>query len=308
MKIIFLLVSILFLLLEQKLFAQKNDSIIVSNAVLHYYIQGEGEPILFLSGGPGDSHDGLSPISEHLSKDYQCILFDQRGTGESHTSPMDSTTINLAQAISDINLLLQRLKIKPTTIIGHSWGAMLAISYAIKHPGSVMKLILIGPGPLELSDFHITGDNIYARYSKAEQAFINLAIDSVYNNIASEELQREFNKTYIRYLFYNAWTYDSLSEKIMKRMSNPRFYNDKMFGLMMQDLVRINYNAKPDIPKLWMPILVICGRQDPVGIFQTFTIKELNNKAKIAWINKSGHFPWVENPKAFYSQLLNFLK
>lgn len=294
--------------LGENSFAQKSDSIVVSNAVLHYYIYGKGKPILFLSGGPGDSHDDLSRISEHLSKNYRCILFDQRGTGKSHSSPMDSTTINLNQAIKDIDLLQQRLKIKRITILGHSWGAMLAISYAIKHPTSVAKLVLIGPGPLELSDYRIVEDNLYARYSKAEQAFMNLAIDSVFNNTASKELQREFNKTYIRFLFYDAWLYDSLSEKIIHRISNPRFHNNKMQALMMQNLVRINYNVKPEIPKLGMPILVICGRQDPIGLFQAFTIKELNNKAKIAWINKCGHFPWIENPKPFYSQLLKFLK
>lgn len=308
MKKVILIITIFFLFNEQNLLAQRNDSIIVSNAVLHYYIYGEGEPILFLSGGPGHSHDGLSPISEHLSKYYRCILLDQRGTGKSHTSPMDSSTINLDQAMNDINLLIHTLKIKRITIIGHSWGAMLAISYAIKYPDSIAKLVLIDPGPLELSDYDIMEDNLYSRYSKAEQAFMNLAKDSVFNNTASEELQREFNKTYIRYLFYNAWTYDSLSEKIMKRISNPIFYNDKMFILMMQDLVRINYNLKPEISKLKMPILVICGREDPVGLFPTFTIKELNKKAKIAWIEKSGHFPWVENPKSFYSQLLKYLK
>jgi proline iminopeptidase len=113
------------------LIAQKSDSIIVSNAVLHYTIQGEGQPILLLSGGPGISSDQLSDISERLSRNYQCILFDQRGTGKSHTSPMDSTTINLNQAMTDINSLLQRQNIKRVTIIGHSWGAVLAMSYAI---------------------------------------------------------------------------------------------------------------------------------------------------------------------------------
>jgi pimeloyl-ACP methyl ester carboxylesterase len=57
-----------------------------------------------------------------------------------------------------------------------------------------------------------------------------------------------------------------------------------------------------------MPVLVICGREDPVGLFSTFAIKDLNKKAKIAWVEKSGHFPWVEQPETFYLELLNFLK
>lgn len=107
---------------------QKPDSIILSNAVLHYSIQGHGQHILLLSGGPGNSADQLSVLSHNLSKTNQCILFEQRGTGRSHTHPMDSTTINLNQAIEDITVVLHHLGIRQVSILGHSWGAMLALN------------------------------------------------------------------------------------------------------------------------------------------------------------------------------------
>lgn len=307
MKKIILIINIFLLFFGQNLLAQNNDSIIVSNAVLHYYIYGEGQPILLLSGGPGDPSKELSDICKHLNKYYQCILFDQRGTGESHTSPMDSTTINLNQAMSDINTLLQTLGIKSITILGHSWGAMLATSYAIKYPGSVNKLILIGPGPLELSDYNILEDNIFSRASKAEKIFMKQTEDSIYNQTTSKELLRKYYKLNARLLFFDVSKFDSVFEVRQKQKRLPKI-NDRMEGLMMQDLVRINYNLKPEIAKLEIPIFIICGRQDPVGLFQTFTIKELNKNAKIVWIDKCGHFPWIENPKPFYSQLLNCLK
>src|SRR5512140_870479 len=103
--------------------AQGTDSIITPNAVLYYSVQGQGEPILLLSGGPGIAAAQLSAVAQRLSTTYRCILFDQRGTGRSHTSPLDSTTINLDQAMQDITLLLQQLGISKVTILGHSWGA-----------------------------------------------------------------------------------------------------------------------------------------------------------------------------------------
>jgi len=124
--------------------AQGPDSIIVSNAVLHYSVQGQGQPILLLSGGPGNSADQLSALAQRLATANRCILFEQRGTGSSLTIPLDSTTINLDQAMQDVTLLLSQLGIGKVTILGHSWGAMLAMSYAIKHPDAVAKLILIG--------------------------------------------------------------------------------------------------------------------------------------------------------------------
>jgi proline-specific peptidase len=302
MKNTFCLVFILFY--HFVLIAQKNDSIAVSNAVLHYSVQGEGQPILLLSGGPGISSGQLSSLSERLSKNYKCILFDQRGTAKSHTNPMDSTTINLDQSMKDINLLLERLNFKKTTIIGHSWGAMLAISYAIKYPDHVARLVLIGPGPLELSDYNILEDNLISRVNKEEKIFVKQADDSIANHTASKELLKAYRTISFRCFLFDPLTVDSLSEIITRNVSR----NDSMNKLMIRDLRRINYNVKPGIPKLNMPILTICGRQDPVGIFPTFTIEELNKKAKIVWIDKSGHFPWVERPDSFYPELLDFIK
>jgi proline-specific peptidase len=292
----------LILLYHWVLIAQSHDSIIVSNAVLHYWIQGKGQPVLLLSGGPGIASAQLSGLSESLSKNYKCVLFDQRGTGNSHTSPMDSSTINLNQALEDINLLLERINIKKVSIIGHSWGAMLAMSYAAKYPDRITKLVLIGPGPLEWAGYELLQDNIMSRASKAEKMVMSQIQDSIANRSASRESMRTLNRTFLRLLFFDALKVDSLGPLINAGSNNA------MQQLMLRDLNRINYNLKPHISKMQIPILVVCGRQDPVGLFSTFTIKDLNKTAKIVWVEKSGHFPWVERPESFYSDLLAFLQ
>src|SRR6185369_17614707 len=116
MKKLILLILILHAL--HNLQGQVSDSIQLSNASLYYEIKGEGLPILLLSGGPGLSSNQLSTLRDSLSQKYKCILFDQRGTGRSHTSPLDSTTINLKQSVQDISSLLKKLKIDRATIVG----------------------------------------------------------------------------------------------------------------------------------------------------------------------------------------------
>jgi proline iminopeptidase len=282
--------------------AQEYDSIIVTNAVLHYSVQGQGQPILLLSGGPGNSADQLSTLAQRLSTTNRCILFEQRGTGRSHTKPLDSTTINLDQAMRDITLLLRQLGIGKITILGHSWGAMLGISYAIKHPDAVAKLVLIGPGPLDMSGYDLLADNIVSRASKQEKLFMKEVEDSMAHRTASKELLKAYNKTIFRFFFFDPLKVDSLW-KMIKCTAN-----DTTFELIMQDLARIKYDISAGISQLDIPLLVVCGRQDPVGVFPTFEIKELNKKAKICWIEKSGHFPWAEKPEPFYSEVLSFLK
>ncbi len=282
--------------------AEGPDSIVVSNAVLYYSVQGQGQPVLLLSGGPGNSADQLSDIVKHLSPTCQCILFEQRATGKSHTSPMDSTTINLNQAMQDISLLLGQLGIPKVTILGHSWGAMLALSYAIKNPDAVSKLILIGPGPLGMSGFSLLEDNIMSRASKPEKLFMKDVEDSIAHQAASKELLKAYSKTMFRFFFFDPLTVDSMWT-IVKCTTN-----DMVLELMQQDLARIQYDLRSGISHVEIPILVVCGREDPVGVFPTFEIQELNKQAKISWIEKSGHFPWAEQPEPFYSEVSSFLK
>jgi proline iminopeptidase len=215
---------------------------------------------------------------------------------------MDSSTINLNQAIKDITLLLERQNIKKITIIGHSWGAMLAMSYASKYPNQIAKLVLIGPGPLEWSGYELLQDNIMSRASKAEKTMMMQIQDSIANRTASMESMRTLNRTFSRLLFFDALKVDSLGPLISAGSNNV------MQQLMLVDLNRISYNLKPAISEMQMPVLVICGREDPVGLFSTFAIKDLNKNVKIFWVEKSGHFPWVEQPQSFYSTLLAFLQ
>ena len=282
--------------------AQVSDSIQLSNASLYYEIKGEGSPVLLLSGGPGVSSRQLVGLRDAISQKYKSILFDQRGTGQSHTLPLDSTTINLKQSVQDIATLLKALNIPRVAIVGHSWGAMLALSFAIQHPSQIDKLVLIGSGPLAFSDYEIQADNVYARASRVEKEYMDRLEDSM--KIApSRTLGMARAKQFLRFITYDATRTDSLFEEIRKGGSSP-----VMSMLIFRDLQKTNYNVKDKIGSLRFPTLVICGRQDPVGIFPSIYLKELNNKFSLVWIEKSGHFPWLEQPGAFYLELFKFLK
>lgn len=99
-----------------------------------------GKPILFLHGGPGvgfqDKHKRFFD-----PKVWNVILFDQRGSGRS--KPFASIKNNSTQdLIKDITKLLEFLEIEKTVLFGTSWGATLALVYAISHPEKVLGLII----------------------------------------------------------------------------------------------------------------------------------------------------------------------
>jgi proline iminopeptidase len=125
---------------------QQLDFISHVNGKLYYHQYGKGEVIILLSGGPGSSYRQVELIATGLSDAYRVILPEQRGTGKSIPVPHDSTTINFAAAREDIGLLLSGLGLQKAIIIGHSWGARLALSFACRYPDKVKELVLVSPG------------------------------------------------------------------------------------------------------------------------------------------------------------------
>lgn len=102
----------------------------------------KGIPVLVLHGGPGG---GCSPAMRRYFDPtiYRVVLFDQRGCGRSrpHASVTNNTTWHL---VRDIELIRETLGIDRFIVFGGSWGATLALIYAISHPECVRHLVLRG--------------------------------------------------------------------------------------------------------------------------------------------------------------------
>lgn len=101
-----------------------------------------GRPALFLHGGPGV---GILPgYRRFFDPDhYRIVLPDQRGAGRStpHAEIRENTTWDLIQDLEDLR---RHLKIETWVVMGGSWGSLLALCYAIRHPTSVAGLIVRG--------------------------------------------------------------------------------------------------------------------------------------------------------------------
>lgn len=101
-----------------------------------------GEPILFVHGGPGG---GCSPEHRRFfnPEHYKIILFDQRGCGRStpHGRLENNTTEHL---IADIEQIRTHLGLDKWALFGGSWGSTLSIAYAQAHPERVNALFLRG--------------------------------------------------------------------------------------------------------------------------------------------------------------------
>lgn len=117
----------------------------LEDARIFYEVVGSGgEPIVVLHGGPGLDHGYLQPGLDVLANRHEVIYFDQRGTGRS-SAELDPGVINLDRFVDDVEQLRIALGHERITVLGHSFGALLALEYAFRHEESTRAVILMNP-------------------------------------------------------------------------------------------------------------------------------------------------------------------
>ena len=79
----------------------------------------------------------MQAFADELSKNYQCIMLEQRGTGRSKLSKYDPSTINLSAYMEDIEALRKHLGADKLILTGNSWGMMLALAHGGSYPNNV---------------------------------------------------------------------------------------------------------------------------------------------------------------------------
>jgi proline iminopeptidase len=102
---------------------------------------GEGYPLLVLHGGPGLDHHEFADYLDPLCDRYRLVLVDQRAQGRSE--PADPATWTLRQMAADVVALARALELPRYAVLGHSFGAFVALQWALEFPGE--------PGPAIIS-------------------------------------------------------------------------------------------------------------------------------------------------------------
>lgn len=112
---------------------------------------GQGPPVIVLHGGPDFDHGYLLPDLDRLADTFRLIYYDQRGRGQS-AERVRPEEVTLASDLADIDRVRQHFRLDAPAVLGHSWGAVLALEYALRHPRRVSRLILMNPAPASASD------------------------------------------------------------------------------------------------------------------------------------------------------------
>jgi proline iminopeptidase len=109
---------------------------------LMYETQGEGDEVVIVAhGGAGLPHEYFHPMLSNLSKYVKLVYFDRRADMHSRQDPDRIASVN--EMADDIDALRETLGLNRVTLLGHSFGATIALNYALRYPANVKRLLLI---------------------------------------------------------------------------------------------------------------------------------------------------------------------
>jgi proline iminopeptidase len=279
----------------------------VNGAKLWYETEGQGEPLVLVAGGPGDSHSEFHPFFSRLADRFQVIYFDPLGVGKSDRAK-STKEYTFARQIEDLEGLRKVLGLSQMNLLGHSFGGMVAQAYALKYPQSVKRLILA-------DTFHS------GKMWQANNDSVNYEIRNQYPELW-EDLQRVRKKGFRSssaeqldiyrkippglFYFHDA----SKAKLVPEDPGNDQLYytiagDDADFSIG-GDIAGLDF--RPNLRKLKMPILVLAGRFDRVSLPRyAVEYKKFAPQARFMMMEESGHFPFIEEPEATLAVLREFL-
>ena len=269
---------------------------------LFYRIAGPttGEYVLVLSGGPGEDIDSMQGIADELGKKYRCVMWEQRGTGRSKLPQYDSSTINLNAYMDDIEALRRELHTEKFIVVGNSWGMILGLAYAGTHTDAVRAVVTIGSGPITFEYLGVFSDNQFTRLGACE-----LELRDFWKDPAREAANPDraaFERLRIAAV---AYFYDRKKALQMASELKPEDYNFRVPPAFLK--AEGKYDIRPKLKNIVAPVLLLQGRQDLAGEANICETHSLIKNSTLAFIDKCGHMPWLEQPEQTWKIVDNFL-
>jgi proline iminopeptidase len=252
-------------------------------------------PLMVLNGGPGAAHDYMlvSTVWDSLARRRPVVFYDQRGVGRS-PALTKAQTCTLADQIDDLEALRAQLGYARMDVLGHSWGGMLAMAYAARHPERIAHLILCDSGAPRFEDTKFLFADVFPEVN-----------EHIQGNAFAEQL-RDTSAEHVNFHLYQSMlAVDTTRRAALRELALPPFV------VAVNEAILADYrrfDLGPELPKFRFPALVITGRFDAnVAPSVAWKIHQAIPGSEFAVFERSGHLPFYEEPEAFVARVERFL-
>lgn len=264
----------------------------VNGTVLHYEVLGDGPTCLVTHGWLGADHTYLRPGLDGLARHLRLVFYDHRCNGRSGGATPDTLTVE--QLADDADALAAHLGAGPVLVLGHHQGASVAQELALRHPGRVAGLILVGGTPGELGRTESLADSLVAPPTPPEVEVLQRVPPGT-----DEELAATM-RALAPFFFHR-----------VGRAGEEAPFERTTFNAeaAVQAMVALGWWSCVDrLADMEVPALVLVGRHDVfLGPHHSERISRHLAGSRLVVLEDGGHLPWVEEPDACVDAVRDWL-
>ncbi|MEM1309294.1 MAG: alpha/beta hydrolase [Cyanobacteria bacterium P01_H01_bin.153] len=231
----------------------------VNGAKLFFDVDGEGltpsgttmqkkPTVVMVHGGPGADHSVSKPYFSQLTDVAQVVYYDHRGNGRSDIS--NNASWNLAQWGDDLKGLCDALGIENPIVVGTSFGGFVTLSYAVRHPGHAVGLVLISTAA------KVDFQSIYNAFERFGGKEVRDIAEEYWENPTAEG-RMSYREHCVPFYRKNKFASNDWMSRILCKNETALWFNGPH-----NEHGRMDFRAA--LPKIRCPVLVMVGEDDPI--------------------------------------------
>jgi L-proline amide hydrolase len=261
-------------------------------------LQAGPTPVVICHGGPGAAHDYVEPIADLSRLGRGCVLYDQLGCGQSEHLPDAPADFWTPQLFKDELVALTReLGIDGRyTVVGQSWGGMLAMEHALDHPPG-LRAIVVADSPASMTLWVSEANRLREALPPEVQAtLLEHERDGTTDDPAYEEAVRVY---YDRHLCRIPWP-DYVARSFAQMAEDPTVYHTMNGPSEFHCIGSLKtWDITDRLHEIAVPTLLISGEHDEATPTIVGRIHERIPGSRWERFEDSAHLPHVEEPERF---------
>jgi proline iminopeptidase len=287
-----------------------------ANGVMIYYMKvGRGEPLLILHGGPGASHDYFLPYLLPLARDNELVFIDERGSGRSQKL-VDPKGYTVDKMVEDVEAVRQALNLGKISLLGHSFGGVLAQAYALKYQKNLSHLILCSTFSSTKQMNEVLAQmkekmpkNLRKKINALEKkGLFGKGLPYHWYRYPDAYMIAAWGQGYFPYLYHNHPdpNFDPIAQGIMSWDLYREMWGSHGEFVIDGNLKSLDYLSQ--LHTIHVPTLILVGDHDEAAPWLSKEMHEKIANSKLVVLPKSGHMTFVDQPILFNNAVEDFLR
>jgi proline iminopeptidase len=264
-----------------------------------------GVPLLTLHGGPGFSHEIFTGLARHLpSDDIDVILYDQLGSLNSDC-PNDPALWTIPRFTFEVEQVRSALGLESFYLLGLSWGGILGIEYALRHPQRLRGLI-VSSMTASISSYQASVDALRAVLPAEVQEV--LTAHEAAGTIEHPEYVRLIDK-HLNQRHLCRVTPWPQSVQNMFRHANHKVYTTMQGpNEFMITGTLATWDRWDDLARIEPPTKLIVGKHDTISVADVHEMARRIPRASVTVCERGSHFAMWDDPDTYRDAVIRFIR